>query len=126
MTCAVCEYARVHGEWPPDHKGTHCEGCHRSWASTAQSHCSECHRHFGSDKAGDAHRIYLRGAKEPACRDPKGFDRWETPDGPVWGGRNPEVGRAAAERAREARRGVRVKSETPETVGAGGDDSWRG
>jgi hypothetical protein len=106
MTCPICDYAREHGSWPPDHRGTHCSdsidgrgrvvvsGCHRSWASKAQSHCTLCHRHFGSDSAGDSHRFGdYRGGGEPVCRDPRGFDRWETPNGPIWGGRDPDVAR---------------------------------
>lgn len=91
MTCSTCDHAREHGWWGQN--GTHCgldqrgpdHDCHRSWTARAQSHCSECHRHFGSDSAGDAHRV------GDTCRDPKGFDRWETPDGPIWGGRDPQL-----------------------------------
>lgn len=105
--CDICAYAREHGSWPPDHVGTHCGfdgGCHRSWRSLAQSHCLQCHRHFGSNAAGDAHRL------RDECRDPKGFDVWPTDAGPIFGGRDPV---AAAERARAARKG---QSQRPEAT----------
>lgn len=116
MDCQVCEVARRTGSWPADHPGTHCGldsrgpafDCHRSWKSTAQSHCSECHRHFGSNMAGDAHRI------GNDCRDPEGFDRWETPNGVIWGGRDPLA--AAARMARIRVRGLRQNDETPSEV----------
>lgn len=129
--CPTCAYAAEHGHWPTD--GTHCgdtreggkvlAGCHRSWRSTSQSHCVICHRHFGSDSAGDAHRVVIgKGSKAVlACRDPKGFDRWDTPDGPIFGGRDPEVGRRAAENARNARRPPRVKDESVGTLSIGGE-----
>lgn len=82
--CETCTYAGEHGWWGPDHRGTHCRGCHRSWAALAQSHCTDCHRHFGSNEAGDAHRV------GDECRDPRGFSRYDTPDGPIFGGRDPE------------------------------------
>lgn len=104
MTCSTCDYAREHGSWPIDHRGTHCgldprgNDCHRSWTGVAQSHCSECHRHFGSDSAGDAHR-----AKGP-CRDPEGFPRYETLAGTIWGGRDPAEMAAMRLKARRAPR----------------------
>jgi hypothetical protein len=56
-TCQICMYAVEHGSWPPDHKGSHCPGCGRSWQAKRQSHCTECHAHFAGDSAGDAHRV---------------------------------------------------------------------
>ena len=102
--CTTCVYANAWGEWP--HKilrkgGTHCMNCHRTWFSKSQSHCTVCHRHFGSDSAGDNHRFGdYRSNKRPVCRDPQGFDRWETPSGIIWGGRDPVAG---AERMAEIR-----------------------
>lgn len=104
--CNVCAYAEVNGEWPPDFKGTHCsnivgvEGCHRSWTSISQSHCTVCHRQFGSNTVGDEHRVLNRETGEYECREPKNTDVWETPEGPLYGGRNPKV---AAERLAKAR-----------------------
>lgn len=100
--CDICAYALEHGSWPPDHRGTHCYGCHRSWTSLSQSHCAECHRHFGSDAAGDAHR------RRDQCVDPAGFDVWHTPTGPIFGGRDPAE---MAARAAKARQGRAVKTE---------------
>lgn len=98
MTCSPCTHAAAEGWWGPSlHGGTHCRGCHRSWSSVSQSHCTECHRHFGSNMAGDAHR------RRDECVDPEGFDRWETPDGATWGGRDPVA--AAARLARITPRG---------------------
>lgn len=54
-TCAPCAYAAAHGWWGPDHPGTHCRGCHRSWTSTAQAHCTVCHGHFTSDGVAELH-----------------------------------------------------------------------
>ena len=55
--CAVCTYADRHGWWGPDHPGTHCRACHRSWTSTAQAHCVVCHAHFTADSAAKKHWI---------------------------------------------------------------------
>lgn len=119
MTCHVCDYAAEHGSWPPDHPGTHCsptlnargevtdDGCHRSWTSKSQSHCPVCHRHFGSNAAGDSHRFGdYRNGKTPVCREPVGFDRWETPDGVIWGGRDPKAAKARAAAMRGTARRV--------------------
>ena len=104
--CPICEHAAEFGSWPTDHKGTHCDHCHRSWASKAQSHCvalqpdgSHCCRHFGSDSAGDAHRKGgYQGGGTPECVDPVQFARWRTPQGIIWGGRDPaESARRMAE-----------------------------
>lgn len=84
MPCEFCTHASEYGWWGPGLKGSHCAGCHRSWMSSSQSHCVECHRHFGSDSAGDAHRV------TGECVDPKGFDVWRYPSGVVWGGPDPE------------------------------------
>lgn len=117
MNCQICEHARQTGSWPNSHRGTHCgldargpsHDCHRSWSSRAQSHCSECHRHFGSDSAGDSHRV------KGVCGDPKGFDRWDTPTGAVFGGRSPEATRASLERLREGREGSVAERRATET-----------
>lgn len=108
MNCPTCSYAEGNGWWGPGHAGTHCQGCHRSWTSKAQSHCSECCRHFGSDSAGDAHR---RGDR---CVDPAGVERFDTADGLIWGGRDPE---AMADL--RARRGSRDRAQTAARVGGG-------
>lgn len=89
--CAICVHADEHGWWGPGHRGTH---------------CTQCHRHFGSNEAGDAHRL------GDACRDPRGFARYDTPDGPIFGGRDPEdmaalrARRAAGHSAETAERGT--------------------
>lgn len=56
MTCSICTYATQHGSWPPSHRGTHCDGCHRSWAGLREAHCVECHAHFSADSIADKHR----------------------------------------------------------------------
>lgn len=99
LPCEVCVYADEHGSWPPDHNGTHCEGCHRSWSSKSQSHCMVCHRHFGSNDAGDSHRV------KGECRTPEGFPVWQTPLGEVIGGKDP------AELADRLRRSTRKGAE---------------
>jgi len=58
-TCHICTYASEHGSWPPDHHGTHCRICHRSWSSTSQAHCTVCCAHFTADSAAELH--WLRG-----------------------------------------------------------------
>lgn len=54
--CETCAYAEDHGWWGPDHRGTHCQDCHRSWTGMRESHCVECHLHFSTDSIGDKHR----------------------------------------------------------------------
>lgn len=53
--CAICAYAATHGWWGPDHTGTHCRDCHRSWTGTTQAHCAGCHEHFTSAASFDKH-----------------------------------------------------------------------
>jgi len=53
--CVVCAYARRHGAWPPDHRGTHCKRCHRSWTARGQAHCTVCCAHFSSDGTARLH-----------------------------------------------------------------------
>lgn len=111
--CDICAHVKEHGGYPGDFRGTHCRGCHRSWTSKAQSHCTECHRHFGSDLAGDAHR---KGRIDHEyCEDPKGFPVWDTPQGPVFGGRDPA---ALAERLNQ--RPISTPSVGAETGGNDG------
>lgn len=54
-TCPTCSYADAHGWWGPDHQGTHCRDCHRSWASKAQAHCAVCCAHFTTDGVAELH-----------------------------------------------------------------------
>lgn len=54
--CRICAHAEKHGSWPPDHRGTHCEGCHRSWTGFREAHCTVCHLHFSSDGVAERHR----------------------------------------------------------------------
>lgn len=53
--CVPCRNAAEIGWWGPDHKGTHCRGCHRSWTGLKEAHCQRCHEHFGSVRASDLH-----------------------------------------------------------------------
>jgi hypothetical protein len=123
MTCPICLEALETGSFPVEvltGYGTHCgprkDACHRTWKGLAQSHCTVCHRHFGSNAAGDAHRFGdYRAGRTPVCRDPKGFSKWETADGPIWGGRDPKLGKATAARALAARRGPVGDQEATET-----------
>lgn len=55
MTCAPCMYAADHDWWGPNHVGTHCPGCHRTWTGLAERHCAVCHLHFSSEVPWDAH-----------------------------------------------------------------------
>ena len=81
VSCPVCAYADAHGSWPPGHIGTHCRGCHRSWASTAQAHCSKCHEQFASVGVADTHWT-KRGHVHPATV-PK-LERHDEAHGAVW------------------------------------------
>lgn len=56
MSCDVCAHALAHGWWGPGVKGTHCIGCHRSWAGKREAHCADCHAHFSADSVADRHR----------------------------------------------------------------------
>lgn len=53
--CLTCAYADEHGSWPPDHRGTHCRDCHRSWTSKREAHCARCCGHFTSDTLAERH-----------------------------------------------------------------------
>jgi len=55
LPCPICAYADVHASWPPEHRGTHCSTCHRSWTSTAQAHCTVCCAHFTADSVAEKH-----------------------------------------------------------------------
>jgi len=57
VTCQICVHATEHGSWPPDHRGTHCLDCCRSWSGFREAHCVDCHQHFSSDILADKHRI---------------------------------------------------------------------
>ena len=115
QSCDICDYARAHGSWPPSIKGTHCgldqrgpdHDCHRTWRSKVQSHCAECHRHFGSNRAGDLHR------SKGKCHDPRDTERWETPNGVIWGGKDSV---ALGARLQNARKGVAGKRQSDETA----------
>jgi len=67
MSCPTCQYAHAHAAWPPDHRGTHCGGCHRSWTSRKEAHCARCCAHFASATAADAHWCDGKGAHTPWC-----------------------------------------------------------
>lgn len=54
--CDVCSYAKKHACWPPGHKGTHCNHCHRSWTGLLEQHCVGCHEHFANITLADLHR----------------------------------------------------------------------
>lgn len=54
--CAPCAHAARHGWWGPNHRGTHCRGCHRSWTGLAEAHCVGCHEHFTTNGTADLHR----------------------------------------------------------------------
>jgi hypothetical protein len=66
--CKTCAYADQHGWWGPDHAGTHCRGCHRSWTSTAQAHCTICHATFTANGPAELHWPRGRHA-DPAIID---------------------------------------------------------
>ena len=70
--CSICAYAREHGSWPTDHRGTHCEFCHRSWTGERQGHCvnldsegRSCCLHFAGDRPGDLHLVPIEGPYDP-------------------------------------------------------------
>lgn len=58
MTCGPCDHAAAHGWFGPDHKGTHCSTCHRSWSSLKEAHCTICHQHFSADSVAALHEPY--------------------------------------------------------------------
>lgn len=53
--CNICAYARQHGGWPLNHRGTHCSKCHRSWTGFARAHCPVCHELFVTDGTARLH-----------------------------------------------------------------------
>jgi hypothetical protein len=53
--CDICTYARLHAGWPPQHRGTHCRDCHRSWTGLARAHCVVCHATFSTNGTADLH-----------------------------------------------------------------------
>lgn len=97
--CSVCDYADQHGWWGPDHRGTHCRACHRSWTSTREAHCAVCCAHFTGDTAFERHWPKGRHA-DPATvgglhRGPDGT--WSTSET-----RDPDAVRERMARIREA------------------------
>lgn len=66
-TCAPCAHAAEHGWWGPDHPGTHCRDCHRSWTSLAQAHCVTCHQQFVSALVADSHWCDGHGQRRHAA-----------------------------------------------------------
>lgn len=98
--CGTCAYAVVHGWWGPDHQGTHCRGCHRSWRSRREAHCATCHAHFTSPSAFGLH-LTSRGCVDPATLRAKSgalvLVEQERAHGVVWAcfGERPAFGRAA-------------------------------
>lgn len=92
-TCGPCEYAAKENWWGPDHRGTHCRDCHRSWRGTAQAHCAGCHEHFSSTSTFDLHLSYCTGDPQTAHETLREASRKDgTPllalsdmkDGPTW------------------------------------------
>lgn len=55
MTCIPCRNAAEIGWWGPEHRGTHCRVCHRSWTGLTEAHCVKCHEHFASPSTADLH-----------------------------------------------------------------------
>jgi hypothetical protein len=53
--CSVCAYAASHGWWGPNHRGTHCRMCHRSWTAKRAAHCPVCCEHFATDATAQLH-----------------------------------------------------------------------
>jgi hypothetical protein len=90
MTCVPCSNAEIRGWWGPDHKGTHCRDCHRSWTGTTQVHCVGCHEHFTSARAFDAHLTHCapdaRETLPVAVRNDGNpvFVLRDLNDGPAW------------------------------------------
>ena len=98
--CPTCSYADAHACWPPEHEGTHCRTCHRSWTSKAQAHCTVCCAHFTSDSAADLH--WRRGVHV----DPEQVDGLYLGRDGVWStsaDRDPAALRARVAAARQAR-----------------------
>lgn len=97
MTCGICTYAEDYGSWPLSHRGTHCDGCHRSWTGARESHCmgttstgDSCHAHFSADSVADKHRKgdhCMTRNEMLSARDKKGlliFRECETSKGMLW------------------------------------------
>jgi uncharacterized paraquat-inducible protein A len=81
--CEVCAHADAHGSWPPDHHGTHCRGCHRSWPSRAQAHCLRCHEQFASPGVADLHwtkagHVHPTTVSKLECHDEAYGPVWRT------------------------------------------------
>lgn len=57
-SCELCDHAAEHGAWPPEHRGTHCRVCHRSWRSLVEAHCTICHLHFSTDNTATVHEPF--------------------------------------------------------------------
>lgn len=96
MTCPVCTHADEHGWWGPDHRGTHCRDCHRSWTGLKEAHCTVCCAHFSTDNHAESHRG-VRGACIPPGDVLRNTPQGEAPrlrlvdrgSGPVWVGADP-------------------------------------
>lgn len=103
MTCTPCENAETLGWWGPDHKGTHCRGCHRSWTGLGEGHCTVCHLHFGP--GGQAWDVHFDGdrhrslAELTGLRSEAGEPRFKVvvkPSGPVVVGARGHTSRGAS------------------------------
>jgi hypothetical protein len=53
--CSVCDQVTTLGWWGPDHRGTHCRKCHRSWTAKGAAHCPVCCEHFATDATAQLH-----------------------------------------------------------------------
>ena len=86
--CAICSYAELHGSWPPDHRGTHCRSCHRSWWRKSEAHCGAtpcCGAHFASVEAADLHLVFHdRGGTGAFRVMTRRLELVEAPSGPTW------------------------------------------
>lgn len=72
MTCEPCVFAVEHGWWGPSVQGTHCGGCHRTWAGWKESHCAGCHESFSSEAVFTIHQ------RDGRCLSPGELDRLVT------------------------------------------------
>jgi hypothetical protein len=103
--CPLCAFADAHGWW--GREGTHCRGCHRTWAAFGQAHCATCHNHFSTPTAFDRH-LAPRGCLDPSeVRTKDGTPRLilrDGPSGPLWGWPDSRAGRDF--RAAKAPRGT--------------------
>jgi hypothetical protein len=87
--CVHCSFAAEHHWWGPDlaPARSHCERCHRSWASGRECHCTGCCRHFDHVNAFDAHQINGKCCDPAAATRRDGAVRFEElsrPFGKVW------------------------------------------